>query len=98
MLLTPDCILCNYKASLSAIREVTSDDGSVRELITEILQIPAMRGLDWNLTSPELLEMVFTKILAKLKDSDPFQRIKDNQNRKGLELYCIGLLKLCRVR
>lgn len=87
MLLTPDCILCNYKASLAAIRQLTSDESTIREMISEILSIPALRGLDWNLTSPEVFEIIFKKISDRFGDSDPFRALKDRQNRKGMELY-----------
>lgn len=84
MLLTPDCILCNYKASLSAIGQPTSDEGTIRELTSEILRIPALRDLDWNLTIPEMFECVFKKISTGFGDSDPFRSLKDKQNRNLL--------------
>lgn len=87
MLFTADCILCNYKASLSAIRELTSDEESVRGLIADIMAIPAMRGLDWNLTSPEVFELAFRKIMATLDNTDPFKSMKARQNEKGMQLY-----------
>lgn len=87
MLLTPDCILCNYKAALSAIRQLTSDEAAIREFVADILQIPALQGLDWTHTSPEVLEVVFTKISTRFGDSDAFRALKDKQNQKGLQLY-----------
>jgi uncharacterized protein with ATP-grasp and redox domains len=87
MLLTPDCILCNCKASLSATRQLTSDEDTIRELTSEIFQIPAMRGMDWNTTSPEVAELVFKKISTRFGDSDPSRALKDKQNRKAIELY-----------
>ena len=87
MLFTADCILCNYKASLSAIRELTSDEESVKGLIADIMEIPAMRGLDWNLTSPEVFELAFRKIMTTLDYTDPFKSMKARQNEKGIQLY-----------
>ena len=87
MLFTPDCILCNYRAALAAIRQLTSDETTVRTLITEISEIPSLRGMDWNMTSPEVLELVFRKISNVLGDNDPFRSMKDRQNEKGLQLY-----------
>ena len=87
MLLQPDCILCNYKASLAAIREITSDEQVVKDLMSSVSQVAALRGPDWSITSPEVLEMVFTKVTAELKNGDPFTMIKQRQNQKGLELY-----------
>jgi uncharacterized protein with ATP-grasp and redox domains len=87
MLFTPDCILCNYRAALAAIRQLTSDETTIRTMMTKISEIPSLRGLDWSTTSPEVLELVFRKISTMLGDSDPFQSLKDNQNEKGLQLY-----------
>lgn len=87
MLLTPDCILCIQKASLAAIRELTSDEAVVREIMTDILSIPALQGRDWTLTSPEVFEMGFRKITEAFGNPDPFRTWKDRQNQKGLGLY-----------
>jgi uncharacterized protein with ATP-grasp and redox domains len=87
MLLTPDCILCSYKASLAAIRELTADEALVKELMSDVLQIPALRGLDWTKTSPAIFETVLRKITSALGNPDPFKSWKDRQNQKGLALY-----------
>ena len=87
MLLQPECILCNYKAALAAIREVTSDEQKIKTLMSEISQIAALRGPDWTITSPEVLEMVFRTFTASLENGNPFQLIKERQNHKGLQLY-----------
>ncbi|MEW6140618.1 MAG: ARMT1-like domain-containing protein [Thermodesulfobacteriota bacterium] len=87
MLLTPDCIMCNYKASLAAVRELTSDEDMVREIMISVLQVPAMRGLDWSRTSPEVFEVIFRKIVAAFGNRDPFRAWKEMQNEKGLQLY-----------
>ncbi|MCG8375826.1 MAG: ARMT1-like domain-containing protein, partial [Chlorobiales bacterium] len=87
MLITPDCISCVYNASLAAVRELTADDGTIKELMSDIMQIPAMQGLDWEVTSPEVLELTFKRIAKFFNTTDPFKTLKARQNRKGLELY-----------
>jgi uncharacterized protein with ATP-grasp and redox domains len=87
MLLTPDCISCVYNASLAAIRGLTTDEQTIKELIADIMQIPALQGLQWNLTSPEVLELAFIKIADAFNTTDPFKNLKAKQNQKGLELY-----------
>ncbi len=87
MLLTPDCISCVYNASLAAIRELTSDEHAIKELIADIMQIPSLQGLHWSLTSPEVLELAFMKIADAFNTTDPFKDLKAKQNQKGLELY-----------
>ena len=86
MLLTPDCIPCIVRASLSASREITSDEKTVQELLAEILGIPALRGLDWSLTSVHVIEKVLSIIAAALGNADPFKPLKDQQNQRGLQL------------
>lgn len=86
MLLKPDCIMCNFKASLAAIRQLTSDEAIVRGLFSEIVEIPALRGQDWNITSPEVFETTWVKISAAFGDGDPFKSMKERQNQKALEI------------
>jgi len=82
-----DCIPCNINAALKAIRELTTDENEIRELVAEIMEIPALRGHDWSLTGSQVVEQVFKKIAAAHGDPDPFRRRKDMQNEKCLELY-----------
>jgi len=87
MLLKPDCILCLHKVSLLAIRELTSNEGQIREMFSAVLDLPCMRRPEWTVTSPEVFEKVFRKISASFGDHDPFKSVKERQNRKGLALY-----------
>jgi hypothetical protein len=73
--------------STSAIRKLTDDEEVLKELTIKILQIPALRGLDWGLTSPEVIEQVMGKIIETFQNPDPFKLLKAEQNKKGLELY-----------
>jgi uncharacterized protein with ATP-grasp and redox domains len=87
MLIKPECVICLYKASLGAIREVTSDEQTVKDLMSEIVQLTAPRGVDWSLISSQLLETILRTITATLGNTDPFQLVKERQNRRGMELY-----------
>lgn len=87
MKITTDCIPCNINAALKAIRELTTEENATRELVAEIMQIPALRGRDWSLTGSQLIEQVFRMITATSENPDPFRRRKDVQNVKCLELY-----------
>jgi len=85
--LQPDCILCLLKVSLLAIRELTSHEGRVRELMSLVVDLPFIKRPDWTTVSPQLFEKVFRKLSASFDDKDPFRAVKERQNRKGLELY-----------
>ncbi|MBA4392883.1 MAG: hypothetical protein C0407_04955 [Desulfobacca sp.] len=87
MLIKPDCVPCILKMSTSAIRNLTDDEEILKELTIKILQIPALRGLDWGLSSPEVIARVMAIVNETFKTSDPFRALKEEQNRKGLELY-----------
>ncbi|MGC1402131.1 MAG: ARMT1-like domain-containing protein [Thermodesulfobacteriota bacterium] len=87
MLLKPDCIPCILKMSASAIRKLTDDEEVLKELTIKILQIPALRGLDWDLSSPEVIEQVMGKMIETFQTPDPFKDLKAEQNQRGLELY-----------
>ena len=87
MQLKPDCIPCILKMTISSLRKLPLDESSVRELYSEILENPALRGLKWDLTSPEVIEDVWKKIVSKMGTPDPFYSEKSNQNRKAMVLY-----------
>jgi uncharacterized protein with ATP-grasp and redox domains len=75
--------------SVAALRQLPLDENTIRELTTEILEIPALRGLDWNRTSAEVIEDIWRKIVKKTGTSDPFRLAKSNQNKKVMDLYPI---------
>ncbi|MGO9121717.1 MAG: damage-control phosphatase ARMT1 family protein [Desulfomonilaceae bacterium] len=87
MLLQPDCISCIHKASLSAIRQLTSDADEIKAVISEIMQSPTLRDPAWELTSPEVFESALAKISSVFNTSDPFQVLKKRQNERAMALY-----------
>ena len=89
MLLEAECVPCILRMSVAALRQLPLDENTIRELTAEILEIPALRGLDWNTTSAEVIEDVWRKIVKKTGSSDPFRLVKSNQNTKIMDLYPI---------
>ncbi len=87
MLLQPDCISCIYKASLSAIRQLTSDADQIKAVVSEIMQSPTLSDPDWELTSPEVFESALAKISSVFNTSDPFHVMKKRQNERAMALY-----------
>jgi damage-control phosphatase, subfamily I len=87
MLLKPDCISCILKMAISAIRKLTTDEEVIRELTVRILTIPALQGRQWDLPSPEVIELVMEMLIETFGTPDPFQALKQEQNRIALALY-----------
>jgi len=87
MLMTPDCIPCILRMAISSIRKLTEDENLIKELIIKILKIPALRGLDWRLSSPEAIVPFMDIIMEAFNTGDPFRALKEEENAKGLELY-----------
>jgi len=87
MLLEADCVPCILRMFVTALRQMPLNETTIRELATEILEIPALRGLDWNKTSAEVIEDIWRKIVKKTGSSDPFRLAKSNQNKKIMGLY-----------
>ena len=87
MLLKPDCIACILKMTMTSIRKLQLDEASVKELYTKILEIPALRGLDWDITSPEVIEDAWKIIIKRVDDPDPFFSEKSVQNENVMALY-----------
>ncbi|MFH1116856.1 MAG: ARMT1-like domain-containing protein [Pseudomonadota bacterium] len=87
MKLKPACIACNFNAALSTISEITGEDRVMKDLVAEVMQIPAMQGLDWDITGSDLVEEVFGRITAACGNPDPFRKTKQIQNERCIELY-----------
>jgi len=86
MLLQPDCIPCILKMSISLIRKLALEEARVKELYTEILEIPALGGSHWHVTSPEIIERVMHKINLAAGNPDPFYAEKAEINQRLLEM------------
>jgi damage-control phosphatase, subfamily I len=87
MLLKPDCIPCVLNMSISVLRRLPLDEDTVKNLYTEILEIPSLQGRSWDTTSVHVIEDVMKKIHRTLNDADPFASEKDRQNRVVEALY-----------
>jgi uncharacterized protein with ATP-grasp and redox domains len=87
MLIKPDCIPCILKMSISAMRILTSDEETIKEFFCKILEIPSLQGLDWDITSSEVIELVMEKLVDVMDDPNPFYSLKTRQNKRMMELY-----------
>jgi uncharacterized protein with ATP-grasp and redox domains len=87
MLIKPECIPCILNVAITAIRELDLDENSVEELYSEILEIPALRGLFWEIASSEVIEEIWRIIVKRTNNPDPFHSHKLNQNEKMLAQY-----------
>lgn len=87
MLIKPDCIPCILKMTISSLRRLPLEEDSVKELYSKILENPALRGLCWDITSPEVIEDIWRKIAKRMDTPDPFYLEKSNQNKKIMDLY-----------
>lgn len=87
MLIKPDCIPCILKMSVSAMKKLSLDEDTVKELFGEIFKIPSLRGQSWNITSAEIIELVWGKIADTKKSADPFYSLKLEQNKRIMKVY-----------
>jgi uncharacterized protein with ATP-grasp and redox domains len=87
MLLRPDCIPCILRMTITSLRKLPLDEDSVKTLYTDILENPALHGLDWDTTSVVVIEDIWKKIVKRVGTPDPFSKEKLNQNKKIMDLY-----------
>jgi uncharacterized protein with ATP-grasp and redox domains len=73
--------------TISSLRKLPLDESSVKKLYCNILENPALRGLNWDITSPEVIEDGWRKIVKAMGTPDPFALEKSNQNKKIMALY-----------
>jgi len=70
-----------------AIRELALNESDEKELYGRILELPSLRGQSWDITSAEIIELVWGKVADKTKNADPFYSLKLEQNKRILEVY-----------
>ncbi|MCD6297057.1 MAG: DUF89 family protein [Deltaproteobacteria bacterium] len=87
MLIKPDCIPCILRMSITAIRKLALNEDAVKELYIRILEIPSFRGQSWDITSAEIIELVWRKIADTTKSADPLYSLKSEQNKRIMEVY-----------
>jgi hypothetical protein len=73
--------------SLDLARVSIKEEGEVKAFMTDILEMPALRGEEWDILSPEIVRAVWTRVVEITKDPDPLRKIKAEQNRKALDVY-----------
>jgi uncharacterized protein with ATP-grasp and redox domains len=86
MLMKADCIPCILTMTLKAVKNLSLTAKAEKDLFTEIMKIPGLRGLDWNQTSPAIIETVMNIIMEKVHDPDPFRQEKIHLNAQALVL------------
>jgi uncharacterized protein with ATP-grasp and redox domains len=87
MLLQLECIPCILNVSALMIRLLNIDETRAREIFSDIMQLPSLRLGSNDITSPDVIELAMTKIMAVSGDPDPFSLEKRKQNDIALELY-----------
>lgn len=87
MRLKPDCIPCILKMTLSAVRKLTRAETVIQEITVKALQVPALQGLAWDRSCPEVIELVMNRIMEVFQSPDPFRVLKEEQNDQALKLY-----------
>jgi uncharacterized protein with ATP-grasp and redox domains len=87
MQIKPDCIPCVLTMTIGAIRKLCLDDTAVKDLYSDILTIRGLNGLEWNRTSPDIIEEVMIKICAAAKAPDPFHEEKVTLNHRVAMIY-----------
>lgn len=87
MLIKPDCISCILKMAITAIRKLTEDEARIQDLTVAILTLPALQGRQWDVSSPEVIEGVMERLITAFNTQDPFEPLKEEQNRVAESLY-----------
>ena len=87
MLLQTDCIACILMMSISLLRKLPLNEEHLKKLYTEILEFPALKGQNWSITGPEIIEQVMIKIVDAVEDADPFASEKSRLNKTLLDRY-----------
>ena len=98
MLIWPDCIPCILRMSLEVARLAIRDEEGIRRFMEEILKFRSLKGEDWCVTSPEVIRDVWIMMQHISGEADPLRVIKEEQNRRALELLPLVKEQILRSR
>ncbi len=87
MLLKPDCIPCILNMSLGYLRKLSLSEQHRNDMYTNILRLKPLRGENWEITSPEVIEPIMSDIMTAVDNDDPLAGEKEMQNQKLLAAY-----------
>lgn len=87
MRIKPECIPCILTMSIAAMSRLTDNTDMIRDFTTKILEIQSLRGANWDLTAPEIVETILLHIADIVKTPDPFGPLKAEQNLHAMQLY-----------
>ena len=69
------------------MRRLSLDEDTTKELLLAILNIPALKGQSWGVTSAEVIELIMRSIMNATGNPDPFHSEKLQQNKMVTEIY-----------
>ncbi len=80
-----DCIPCFLKLTLEQGRLLTGDELVHRELMNEAAKL--IPGFSLGSTPPKMVREMQEVIRRRFPNSDPYKKVKDQSNRRAMELY-----------
>jgi damage-control phosphatase, subfamily I len=83
----PDCIPCILKMSLGVARVAMKDEEQVRRFMEGVLKLKYFNGKNQEVTSPDVIRDVWSKLIEVTGEADPLRKLKEEQNRKALATY-----------
>jgi len=63
------------------------DEDRIKRFMEEVLRLKYFNGGDWKVTSPEVIEDIWLKVIEFSGESDPLKAIKKEQNSRALAIY-----------
>jgi damage-control phosphatase, subfamily I len=71
----PDCVPCILKMCLGFIRKTGLNDSETFELFNDVMKIPSLKGEDWTVTSPDVIEKVMHMAYELLGHENPLHQV-----------------------
>jgi hypothetical protein len=76
--------------ALGIARAAMKDEDQIRRFMEEVLRLKYFNGEDWKVTSPEVIEDIWSKLIEFSGESDPLKAIKNEQNSRALAIYPVA--------
>jgi damage-control phosphatase, subfamily I len=90
MKIWPDCIPCIIKMSLNTARIGIKSDAKIKSFIDRLLQLDHLRGNNWDVTSPDIIQDVWFIMHQMFGTRDLLIKIKKEQNDTARKVYPVA--------
>jgi len=98
MIIWPDCIPCILNMGLRLAQQTLHDEERVMSFMKGITTVKLFDGNHGQVTSADIVQDIWSRLIQLAGDEDPLKAIKKEQNRAALQFYPVMKERISKSR